>query len=543
MSTANPKQEPTPFGFRGVFAFLGRTKGRGRLEITDILTYIYLIAGVFVMFGPVLWLVMSSFKDESLLFEPKPSFLPYRQARTQVEGYDEDLLLYDVTFNDVYIEEAQIVIPDLRASNGVVHGIDHVLLTPELKAALAELELTGEGEGIGSVSGGSLPEGDTVWRVALAEPEFSTMTGLIVAAVSIAELTGEDRRTLIAPTNAAFEQFRADYGEEVYSALLLPENEDLLKALVNTHILGDRFLVVNLYRSLEEPVPTLAGTSLTLSMVPGETRRLAQVGSPQGAKYTMIDPADSAAGPFDVFSYITPQGPSTELKAVREVYFNTGNYTGAMEAFDFWTYLRNSVIVTVTATVLTLIVNSMAAFGLSKYKFAGREVVFLIIISTLMVPVSVILIPAFLVISKVGWVNNLMGLIVPGAATPTGVFLLRQYMLTIPDELLDAARIDGASEWRIYWQVILPLARPALAVLAIFSIMWRWNDFLWPLIVVSRNELFTLQVGLNAFQGALDVQWHYILAMTVLTLLPITIVFAFLQRFITSGIATTGMKG
>jgi len=131
---------------------------------------------------------------------------------------------------------------------------------------------------------------------------------------------------------------------------------------------------------------------------------------------------------------------------------------------------------------------------------------------------------------------------VPGAATPTGVFLLRQYMLTIPEELLDAARIDGASEWRIYTQVILPLSRPALAVLTIFSVMWRWNDFLWPLIVLSRSELFTLQVGLQSFQGQLNVQWNLILAMTVVTLLPITIVFAVLQRSITTGIATTGMK-
>ena len=115
-------------------------------------------------------------------------------------------------------------------------------------------------------------------------------------------------------------------------------------------------------------------------------------------------------------------------------------------------------------------------------------------------------------------------------------------MLTIPDELMDSARIDGATEWRIYWQIILPLAAPALAVLGIFSVMWRWNDFLWPLIVLNRSELFTLQVGLNAFQGELQIQWHYVLAMTVLTLLPITFVFAFLQRYITTGIATTGIK-
>ena len=115
-------------------------------------------------------------------------------------------------------------------------------------------------------------------------------------------------------------------------------------------------------------------------------------------------------------------------------------------------------------------------------------------------------------------------------------------MVTIPDELLAAARIDGASEWRIYLQIILPLARPALAVLTIFSVMWRWNDFLWPLIVLNRSEVFTLQVGLNSFQGELNIQWHLILAMTVLTILPITVVFGFLQKHISTGIATTGLK-
>ena len=206
-------------------------------------------------------------------------------------------------------------------------------------------------------------------------------------------------------------------------------------------------------------------------------------------------------------------------------------------------YLYNSVVVTVAATILTLIINSMAAFALSKYEFKVRNLIFVIIISTLLIPISVILVPVFLVITKLDLNNNLLGVIIPGAATPTGVFLLRQYMLTIPDELLSAARIDGASEWRIYWQVMLPLAAPALAVLTIFSVMWRWNDFLWPLIVLSQNELFTLQVGLNSFQGELNVKWNYILAMTVMTLLPITVVFAFLQRYITTGISSTGMKG
>ncbi|UCC87855.1 MAG: carbohydrate ABC transporter permease, partial [Anaerolineales bacterium] len=227
---------------------------------------------------------------------------------------------------------------------------------------------------------------------------------------------------------------------------------------------------------------------------------------------------------------------------VESIVFGLDNYVEGVQSFEFATYFRNSVIVTIAATVLTLLVNSMAAFALAKYQFRGRTTIFLIMISTLMVPLSVVLVPVFLVITRVGWNNNLLGVIVPGAATPTGVFLLRQYMLTIPDDLIEAARIDGASEWRIYSQIILPLARPALAVLTIFSVMWRWNDFLWPLVVLSRSEVFTLQVGLQSFQGQLNIQWHLILAMTVLTLLPITIVFAFLQRSITTGIATTGMK-
>ena len=218
------------------------------------------------------------------------------------------------------------------------------------------------------------------------------------------------------------------------------------------------------------------------------------------------------------------------------------NFITGIASFNFGRYLWNSVVVTVVATFLTLLVNSMAAFALSKYKFRGRQTIFMVMISTLMVPLSVVLVPVFLVITNVGWNNNLLGVIVPAAATPTGVFLLRQYMLTIPDELIDAARIDGASEWRIYSQVIIPLAKPALAVLTIFSVMWRWNDFLWPLIVLSRSEYFTLQVGLASFQGELNVQWNLILAMTVLTLLPITVVFGFLQKYITTGIATTGLK-
>ncbi len=281
----------------------------------------------------------------------------------------------------------------------------------------------------------------------------------------------------------------------------------------------------------DDPLPLF-----NVTMEDGSARELAQARR-VGIEAQMVDPADPGAERIKV--NISQREPVEEVKLAWENYLDP---LIEIDYFDFITYLKNSVLVTTVATAITLVINSMAAFALSKYRFKGRDAIFVLFISTLMIPITVILVPVFLVITSIGWKNNLWGVIIPGAATPTGIFLLRQYMLTIPDELLDAARIDGGSEWHIYWRIILPLARPALAVLAIFSVMWRWNDFLWPLIVLSQNDYFTLQVGLNAFQGELQIQWHYVLAMTVVTLLPITLVFAFLQRFITTGIATTGMK-
>jgi alpha-1,4-digalacturonate transport system permease protein len=344
--------------------FVTRTRGRNRLHWTDWVSYAYLVAGLFVMFGPVLWLVMSSFKTESALSQFPPSFLPYSQKEAVVAGFDKPLPLF------------------------------------------------------------------------LAKDEQ------------------------------------------------------------------------------------------------GQTRELAQVRR-IGIMATMVDPATPET---EIKVNINDRKPLNELK------FASGNYTELFGKFAFGSYLWNSVFITVVATILTLLFNSMAAFALSKYQFTGQKTVFVLIIATLMIPPTIILVPAFLVISELNLLNNLWGVILPAVATPTGVFLLRQYMLTIPDELLEAARMDNASEWRIYWKIILPLAAPAMAVLAIFSFMWRWNDFLWPLIVLSKSENFTLQLALNAFQGELNTQWHYLLAMTVITLIPITLVFTFLQKYITTGIASAGVK-
>ncbi|MGE4610040.1 MAG: carbohydrate ABC transporter permease [Paracoccaceae bacterium] len=235
--------------------------------------------------------------------------------------------------------------------------------------------------------------------------------------------------------------------------------------------------------------------------------------------------------------------PSENIRIATENYLDPLLKRNGQENFHFGTYLFNSVFITVSATLITLLINAMAAFALSKYKFRGRLTFTLLIVATLLIPSSIILVSLFFVVWSLGIFGTLWGVIIPAAATPTGVFLLRQYMLTIPDELLEAARMDSASEWRIFWRIVLPLSLPALSVLAILSVIWRWNDFLWPLIVlISDPAKHTIQLGLTQYSGEFDQDFHYILAMTVVSLIPITLVFVWLQRFITTGIATTGLK-
>ncbi len=219
-----------------------------------------------------------------------------------------------------------------------------------------------------------------------------------------------------------------------------------------------------------------------------------------------------------------------------------GNYGEALGSFDFMTYLTNSVVVTIGATLLTLTINSMAAYALAKYNFRGRDFLFLVTLATIMVPLQVIFIPVYQMVAQLGMANSLLGMIIPPAATPTGVFLLRQYMLTIPDETIEAARIDGAGEFTIFRRVVLPLCMPALAVLCIFSVIWRWNDFLWPLIVAQDESVYTLPVALARFSSQQVIPFNLVLAMSVLSMVPVVIIFLFLQRQIMRGIATTGLK-
>ena len=210
---------------------------------------------------------------------------------------------------------------------------------------------------------------------------------------------------------------------------------------------------------------------------------------------------------------------------------------------NFATCFTNSVLVTVIATVLTLLINSMAAFALAKYKFRGQDAFFIVILATLMVPPTITLVGVFKAVYATGLSGSIWGVIIPGAATPTGVFLLRQYMLSIPDELIEAARMDAASEWKVYWRIVLPLALPAIAALAILSVIWRWNDLILPLVAIATTkEAYTIQLCLLEFRGEHLSQEHYRLAMTMVSLVPSTLVFVFLQKYITTGIANTGLK-
>jgi ABC-type glycerol-3-phosphate transport system permease component len=205
-------------------------------------------------------------------------------------------------------------------------------------------------------------------------------------------------------------------------------------------------------------------------------------------------------------------------------------------------YVLNSALLAGSVTLISVLLNGMAGYAFAKLRFAGRDGIYRVLAGAMVIPGQVTMLPLFLMVKELGLVNTYAGAMVPWLASIFGIFLVRQYTFSLPEDLLDAARVDGASEWRIFRSVVVPVIRPILLTLAVFTFMGAWNDFLWPLIVLSRRELYTLQIGLNTYAGELNVQWHYILAMTVVTMIPVVVVFVFLQRFITTGIAGAGVK-
>lgn len=223
--------------------------------------------------------------------------------------------------------------------------------------------------------------------------------------------------------------------------------------------------------------------------------------------------------------------------------FSLDNFRAVFATGDVPRYAMNSLIVATTSSLITVIASSMAGFALAKYHFLGRQLIFLVIISVLLIPLQVLMVPVFLILKTLGWINTLVGIIIPPAATATGTFMMRQYILGIPDELLEAARIDGASDWRIYWRVILPLSAPALGAVGILSFTWRWNDYLWPLIVINNQQNYTLQLSLANLVGTNTVEWGTLLAYATLAMIPVLIVFVSFQRYFLKGSLSGAVKG
>jgi multiple sugar transport system permease protein len=219
-----------------------------------------------------------------------------------------------------------------------------------------------------------------------------------------------------------------------------------------------------------------------------------------------------------------------------------GNYVEAWERLDFPILLRNSAFLAFTMTVTILFSSSLVGYVFAKIEFPGRELLFVVILSSMMIPFNVVMIPLFLLIVKLHWANTYWGIIIPGIFSSFGIFLMRQVMGTIPDELLDAARIDGASEFRIFGSVALPLSTSPLAALGTLTFMGQWDAFLWPLIVLTRGDLFTLPVGLALFNNRFYTEYGPLLAGATISVIPILIVFLFAQRLFIESVALQGMK-
>jgi alpha-1,4-digalacturonate transport system permease protein len=222
--------------------------------------------------------------------------------------------------------------------------------------------------------------------------------------------------------------------------------------------------------------------------------------------------------------------------------FVWSNFGAALSAYPFLAWAGNTAIIAVLAVSLTVFINLLCGYAFAKYRFIGRNVLFVAIVSALMIPVQVILVPIFLIDLKLGLLNNFWGVILPRAAEAFGIFMVRQYMLTIPDDLLEAARLDGAGEFRIFWSVVLPLAKPIIAVLVIFNFMWRWNDFSLPLVVLTDPSVSTIQLGINLMRTPYSIEWQGIMGLGLLSLIPMLVIFVLFQRQFVQGVSGTGFK-
>lgn len=245
----------------------------------------------------------------------------------------------------------------------------------------------------------------------------------------------------------------------------------------------------------------------------------------------------------------------TSLKGAEDVFafppslwpddFHWANYVETWKAVkpSFGRYLLNSVLVSVFAVTLNVLLASLAAYPLARMAFRGRKLVFLAVVATLMVPEQVIMIPLYTLVLRLGLVDTLAGVVLPFSVNAFGIFLMRQFYLGVPRELEDAAVVDGCSPLRVWWHVLVPLSRPALATLAVFTFVGAWSSFLWPLVVLQSREHYTLPVALSYLTGAFSSNFRYVAAGAVISILPVLAVYVFVQRYFVRGLMAGGVKG
>jgi multiple sugar transport system permease protein len=219
------------------------------------------------------------------------------------------------------------------------------------------------------------------------------------------------------------------------------------------------------------------------------------------------------------------------------------NFRKVWTVVPFGRYLFNSLFIAVCVTAGEVLTSSLAAYAFARLRFPGRDVMFLMYLATLMIPGQVTIIPNFILMRYLGWINTYEGLIIPTAFTAFGTFLLRQYFLSIPRELEEATRVDGASYFEVWWRIIMPLASPAIATLGVFSFMGAWNSFLWPFVMVNTSEMRTLTVALRSLQTEYGTEWGMMMAGSLIAMLPMLVIFLAAQRYFVRGIATTGFGG
>jgi multiple sugar transport system permease protein len=239
----------------------------------------------------------------------------------------------------------------------------------------------------------------------------------------------------------------------------------------------------------------------------------------------------------------SPEIQRVPLQIAPDHWLNLSNYVEVFKREPFMRYLLNSAIVAAVAAVSSVVVSSLAGFGFAKYQFPGRDVFFLAVVGILMVPFQSVVVPLYIWMNDLGLLDTYAGIVAPDLVSVFGIFLMRNAIETIPNDYIDAARIDGASELRIFFLVVLPSVKPAIATLLIIKFMWSWNEFFWPMVVISSPQMKVVTMGLMSFTNMYFIEYNLLTAAAVISILPILVIFITLQRWVVQGVVMSGLKG